>query len=245
MNASPPKAGLYVKVTGLILLACLILCFWYLALAALSTLLAGKGRAQSPAADEPVSFLCEAPFHTDIALPLNDPLIRWESELRDALPAWMPPDTYLLFGWGDSVFFSRVLTPEDMTPPRALSALAGLNRVAVRIVPVDGASVQEYCSPIRIDAEGRSELINHIRETFRRDDDGRLQTIPTPVPGEILVQAEGRYSLLNTCNQWTARALGKAGLPRAGFAPFAWNVTFPLQQTSGLPTKGDNTNKID
>ncbi|MBY9065633.1 DUF2459 domain-containing protein [Hyphomonas sp. WL0036] len=219
----------FLKGAGLTLAALLIVCFWYIAAAWISGKLPVGGRPQIHEAGQLPTYLCEAPFHTDIALPLYDPMFAWTGELKDELPTWMPPDTYVLFGWGDSVFFTSVLQPEDMTPGRVLSALAGFNQTAVRIVPVDGGSVEEYCEPIPVDTEGRAALIEHIRETFLRDNEGELHTLPTPVPGEILVKAKGRYSMFNTCNQWTAAALGKAGLPRSLFAPFAWNVTSPLQ----------------
>lgn len=217
------------KGAGLTLIALVILCFWYVAAALVSAVLPAGGRVQVTAPAQPQTYLCEAPFHTDIALPLRDALVHWESELQGALPLWMPPDTYLLFGWGDSVFFTRVLEPEDLTASRALGALAGLNPAALRIVPVDGPSVEEYCEPIPVDTEGRAALIAHIKETFRFDAEGVLKTIDTPVRGEILVRAKGRYSIYNTCNQWTAAALGKAGLPRAHFAPFSFSVTKPLK----------------
>ena len=105
-------AGL--KAAALALIALLILCFWYLGAAWLSGKLPLGGRAQLAAAGTPPTYLCEAPFHTDIALPLYDPQFNWAEELKDELPAWLPPDTYVLFGWGDSVFFTRVLQPEDI-----------------------------------------------------------------------------------------------------------------------------------
>lgn len=229
MNSRRAQIMMSLKGAGLTLAALLILCFWYVAAAFLSAALPLEGRAQTLAPDDPQTYLCEAPFHTDIALPMRDPLVNWSAELGEALPPWMPADTYLLFGWGDSVFFTRVLGPEDLTASRALGALAGLNPAALRIVPVDGPSVEEYCAPIPVDTDGRAALIDHIRETFRFDADGVLKTIETPVPGEILVRAKGRYSVYNTCNQWTAAALGKAGLPRALFAPFSFGVTKPLK----------------
>lgn len=225
------------KGAGLAIAALLILCFWYLGAAWLSAKLPLGGRAQAVEPGTPATYLCQAPFHTDIALPLHDPLFDWPTELKDELPAWMPRNTYVLFGWGDSVFFTRVLQPEDMTPGRVLSALAGMNDTAVRIVPVDGGSVDEFCEPIPVDTEGRAALIAHIRETFERSREGELRMIPTPVPGEILVHAKGRYSMFNTCNQWTATALGKAGLPHAFFAPFVWNVTSPLQALQETDTE--------
>ncbi|MFN3607642.1 MAG: DUF2459 domain-containing protein [Hyphomonas sp.] len=227
----------FLQGAGLTLAALLIVCFWYLGAAWLSGKFPSPGRPQITQPTTPVTYLCEAPFHTDIALPLFDPLFNWSEELKDELPAWLPPDTYVLFGWGDSVFFTRVLQPEDMTAGRVLSALAGLNDTAVRIVPVDGRSVDEYCDPIRVDDDGRAAIIAHIRDTFERDSAGEFSIIPTPVPGEILVHATGRYGMFNTCNQWTAAALGKAGLPRSVFAPFAWNVTSPLRKTEETSTE--------
>jgi uncharacterized protein (TIGR02117 family) len=222
------------KGAGLMVLAPGICAYWYVAVAAVSSALPASGRTQVPEEGDPPTYICEAPFHTDIALPLNDPLVSWYEELGATLPRWLPTDSYLLFGWGDSVFFRRVLHPEDMTASRALGALAGLNPAAMRIVPVDGRSVADFCQRLAVDREGRAALIERIRAIFRHDADGVLKTIPTPVDGEILVRAKGRYSMFNTCNQWTAGALGKAGLPRAAFAPFSFSVTRPLGRTGAL-----------
>lgn len=213
-----------------VLLAFLIACFWYVAGAALSAALPAAGRTQALTGQNHPVFLCEAPYHTDIALPLRDPRIDWRSELAGALPPWLDPEAYLLIGWGDAVFFTQVLHPEDMTPGRAIRALAGANPTAVRIVPVDARSVADYCMPLGVDTEGREAIIAHIRETFRRGPDGKPEFLATPVAGEVLVRARGRYGLFNTCNQWTAAALGKAGLPRAPFAPFSASVTGPLRR---------------
>lgn len=228
---TPRRAGIIqaLRATGALLLALFIVGSWYMAVAALSAVLPVSGRPQIPAAPGQAVFLCEAPYHTDIALPLQDPQMNWRGELAGALPSWLGPETYLLVGWGDAVFFSQVLHPDDMTPARAMSAIAGINPTAVRIVPVDARSVADHCMRLDVDPQGRKEIIEHIRASFRPGPDGRPQIITTPVSGEILIRARGRYSLFNTCNQWTATALGKAGLPRALFAPFSASVTGPLR----------------
>lgn len=234
MSRSSAPLKQFLTGAGLTLTALVVVGYWYLAAAWLSAALPVGGNENAAAAGEPETFICEAPFHTDIALPLADPLANWRADLAGPLPAWLPHDTYLLFGWGDSVFFTRVLEPEDMTLSRALGALAGLNKAAMRIVPVDGNSVREHCNVIPVDAPGRAALIAHIEDTLRSDPDGSLKIMETPVAGEILVRARGRYSMFNTCNQWTAAALGKAGLPRAAFAPFSFGVTRPLERSGAL-----------
>jgi uncharacterized protein (TIGR02117 family) len=221
-------AGAGLRAAGLVLLAAGLIAFWYFGAAWISGSfpLAGKAALKPPA--RPAAYLCKAAFHTDIALPLDGEVINWRKEFRGLLPDYLPRDTYVLFGWGDSVFFTKVLYPEDLTPGRALSALAGMNPVAMRIVPVYGSDVREVCDPLPGGQDAKGVLIDEILASLRRDETGAYVQIPTTVPGELLLSAKGRYSPFNTCNQWTANALGKAGLPRAAFAPLAWSVTAPL-----------------
>jgi uncharacterized protein (TIGR02117 family) len=224
--------------SGLALLAALVCAFWYLGASWLAAALPLKGKAAHLPPAKPAAFLCEAAFHTDIALPLDGEVINWRKELRGHIPDYLPRDTYLLFGWGDSVFFTKVLYPEDLTASRALSALAGMNPVAMRIVPVYGSDVREVCKPLPGGQQTKTVLIDEIVNSLKKDEEGAYRPIETSVPGELLLTAKGRYSPFNTCNQWTAAALGKAGLPRAAFAPFAWSVTEPLDRIKGNAPDG-------
>jgi uncharacterized protein (TIGR02117 family) len=198
----------------------------YFAAALGSFLLPSTGRMQAAEAGAPV-YVCDGGFHTDIALPLNDATADLYERIGPALPANLGPDTYLLFGWGDEVFFTSVLKPSDLTLPRALSALFGMNDSVLRVLPVSAASAKQVCLPVAIDADGRKALIDHISASLAKGD---LQQRETPVAGETLLLARGNYSPFNTCNQWTSNALGKAGLPRAHFAPFNWSVMGPLRR---------------
>ncbi|MFN7179078.1 DUF2459 domain-containing protein [Hyphomonas sp.] len=217
------------KWSGLILAAFLVACLWYAGAAWLSGMFPLKGKSASVPPARPAVYLCEAAFHTDIALPLDGEIINWRKEFRGHLPDYLPRDTFLLFGWGDSIFFTEVLHPDALTPKRALSALAGMNPVAMRIVPVYGSDVRSVCDPLPGGQETKAVLISEIIRSLRKDREGNYIELETPVFGELLLSAHGRYSPFTTCNQWTANALGKAGLPRAVFAPFTWNVTRPLR----------------
>lgn len=227
------------KWTGLGLLAFVICVFWYVGAAWLAGALPTKGTTGHLPPGKPAAYLCEAAFHTDIALPLDGEIINWRKELRGYLPDYLPRDTYLLFGWGDSVFFTKVLYPEDLTISRGLSALAGMNPVAMRIVPVYGSDVRSVCEPLPGGQQTKRVVIDEILGSLKTDADGAYVQIDTTVPGELLLRAKGRYSPFNTCNQWTSRALGKAGLPRALFAPFAWSVTEPLKRTNRVEEPED------
>lgn len=221
--------------TGLTLAVLFAILFAYGSAALISVRLPSSGPALAAGPAEPPVYICEAPFHTDIALPLDDPDSPWRKTFDGHLPDWLPDDIYLLFGWGDSVFFTRVMEPSDLTPGRALTALLGLNRVAVRVVPVYGEDVRESCLPLGGGDEARAKLGAEIRKSFALTPDGDLKRLATPVEGELLIAAKGRYSPFNTCNQWTARILGRAGFPRAAFAPFAFSVLEPLEAGRETP----------
>ncbi len=205
-----------------------VFCGLYMAAAWGAAAFPARGKAMSEPPASPAAYLCEAPFHTDIALPLTGGGTEWREALAGYLPDWLGHDTYILFGWGDTTFFTDVLTPEDLTPGRAAAALLGLNEVSMRIVPVYGHDVDKVCRKLPGGEATRSALAAEILATLARDMDGRFIKIETPVEGELLLAAKGRYGPFNTCNQWTARTLGRAGLTHAVFAPFAWSVTKPL-----------------
>ncbi len=226
------KAAIWAGITVAVLIT---IVFVYGAAALISVQFPSKGPALAKGPADPPVFICEAPFHTDIALPLDDPDGSWRETFAGHLPDWLPGDIYLLFGWGDSVFFTRVMEPADLTPGRAITALLGLNRVAVRVVPVYGEDVRETCLPLGGGTEARAQLGAEIRKSFALTPDGALKRLSTPVEGELLIAAKGRYSPFNTCNQWTARVLGRAGFPRAAFAPFAFSVLDPLQTDNETP----------
>jgi len=224
--------------SGLVLAAGLVCALWYLGASWLAAALPVSGKSAHVPPAKPAAFLCEAAFHTDIALPLDGEVINWRKEFRGLIPDYLPRDTYLLFGWGDSVFFTKVLYPEDLTASRALAALAGMNPVAMRIVPVYGSDVRSVCAPLHGGQDTKAALIEEILNSLKKDEGGAYRPIETAVPGELLLTAKGRYSPFNTCNQWTASALGKAGLPRATFAPFVWSVTEPLDRIKGQDKDG-------
>jgi uncharacterized protein (TIGR02117 family) len=139
----------------------------------------------------------------------------------------LPAEAYLAFGWGDLRFFRETPTRADVRPSVALSALAGLNDTALRVIAVYPPANDPDCLPLNVDRAGRQALIAHILATLA--DDGRPH-LAAQAHLEAYFLAKGSYSPLRTCNQWVADALAAAGLPHARFAPFSFSVTWPLER---------------
>ncbi len=66
---------------------------------------------------------------------------------------------------------------------------------------------------------------------------GELSPVHGPVakgygPRDAFFAANGQYTILETCNQWTGRALRLAGAPVAPWTPFSFLVTWNLPMIS-------------
>ncbi|WP_119274224.1 DUF2459 domain-containing protein [Taklimakanibacter deserti] len=219
---------------GARLVAILVLLAVLYSAAALSFALSPVSGRPQQADGEPLVYVCTSLAHADIVMPSRDPLIDWSTHFPAVTPPGLPAGAYLAFGWGDLRFFREVPTWADVRPSIALSALAGVNDTALRVIAINPPANDPDCRALRVDRAGRQALIDYIRATLADETQSR------PVEQahlEAYYLARGRYSPLRTCNQWVADALAAAGLPHALFAPFSFSITWPLEKPPLLPGK--------
>jgi len=197
----------------------------YVAAAVVSALLPMAGEAHGRHGPTSPVYVCATLAHADIVLPQDDPLITWSRSLP-AIDTWnLMPDAMLAFGWGDIVFFRETPTWAGVRLAVAFTALTGQNGTALRIMGGLAPEGDPDCIRLEIEEPARAALIKHIVSTPRAD--GRC--MPGLTKFEVLCEAAGHCSPLRTCNQWVADALGSAGLPHAWFAPFSFDVMWPLR----------------
>ena len=177
---------------------------------------------------EPPIYVCASIAHSDVILPLHDPLINWESLFPEVAPARLPASVMLAVGWGDLGFFRDTPTWSDVRASVATRALLGLGPSALRAVAVNSPEGTPGCQRLALDREGRQALIEHIRASLILGTDGKPQRQPGGQGLEAFYLAHGHYGPLRTCNQWTSDGLKAAGFPHAWFAPFSFGVTWPL-----------------
>lgn len=241
-----PARGRRVLKFLLALIAIPLLVLAALALAALTfALLPVQGRLQQ-AAGEPAVYLCASLAHTDIVLPSRDPLIDWGGLFPEVVPADLPPQVYLAFGWGDLRFFRETPRWADVKLSTVAGALLGQHDTALRIVAINPPAGKPGCLSLQIDRAGRQALIGHIQASLLRDGSGQPQYQPGGTGLEAYYLAKDRYGPQRTCNQWASEALGAAGLPHARFAPFSFSVTWPLSsRATSRPRDGQRSPGID
>ena len=184
--------------------------------------------------------------HTDFLLPAMAPFadIDGRSSLvwPDVFP--LPPgqtepraDLYVHIGWGQREFYLNTPTWADVRLPLLLRAAAGASAAMhVEYAPApDLAGLEPDYAILRLTPDEYAALARFILSDLPRGPDGQALRIAAPGFGayDAFYEAGGLFSLFNTCNTWTARALRAAGQAAPRWTNLAWFVLYHLQGQAG------------
>jgi uncharacterized protein (TIGR02117 family) len=131
-----------------------------------------------------------------------------------ALRERFPQAQHYEIGWGDMGFYQT----RDVTAGLAVQALFASKGALLHVVGLPaalaphlrGADSAEIC----VSREQHDHMVRLIAQAFVHDAAGQLEPRGPGLYGDSqFYNAYGRYSLLNTCNRWTATVLQAAGLP--------------------------------
>ncbi|WBU51982.1 DUF2459 domain-containing protein [Paracoccus sp. SCSIO 75233] len=168
------------------------------------------------AGDEVVIGLIQGVIHTDLMLPLT-PQTRKDFDF-----AGIPDGAeWLAVGWGAREFYTTVASLSDLSAGKIWRAVSGDSSV-MRYVPVGPMqpSMTMTLSAAEYDALRAAILADTlVDQPVARD----LLT-----PGDKYFAARGRFSILNTCNQWISRTLRRAGQGFGGWTPTTLSVRVSL-----------------
>jgi len=171
-------------------------------------------------------FIVHDAWHAAIVIKKGDIPAVVLPELRD-----FPSAEYLEFSWGDRDYFPA----PDRGLGLALKAAFWSSGSILHVVGFKDAVQKAYPSAeiveIPLSEEGFQGLVKFISDTFSRPH--------PPAPAEArpglfsngrFYAAEGKFSLLRTCNTWVGEALSSAGLPiRPGYVITAGNLSSQLR----------------
>jgi uncharacterized protein (TIGR02117 family) len=170
--------------------------------------------------------------HTWIVMPKLNEDMDWRplvlpAHLRD--PRWGGAD-HVAIGYGNRDFYLNTPTWGDLTVRRAFAAFFGDGPTLLHVVHVDHPRPDEWTRPLRISHQQYQRLAGFIQRRFQLDRGGR----PIPVlgrgygPNDIFYEANGGYSFVLTCNEWTGRALREAGVRMGLWTPFEQSIMWRL-----------------
>jgi uncharacterized protein (TIGR02117 family) len=170
--------------------------------------------------------------HTWIVMPKVNEEMDWRPYARPehlADPRWGNAD-HVAIGYGNRDFYLNTPTWGDLSPRTAALALLGSGPTLLHVEHVDRPGPEPDQRPIRISRDQYRRLAGFIQRRFRLDAGGR----PIPVlgrgygPDDMFYEANGGYSFILTCNEWTGRALRTAGVRTGLWTPFQQSIMWRL-----------------
>jgi len=162
--------------------------------------------------------------HTDFVLPMEHRLFSWH-ELISIVD--FKPDTndlkWIAFGWGNKGFYLDTPEWKDLRVSTALNAMLIPSPTAMHVTLYPRIWENERTRKIVVSEAQYLLLCDYISKSFQRDLLGRYILINCchyNGANDNFYEAQGSYSLLNTCNNWTNSGLKTIGIKTALWAPF-------------------------
>jgi uncharacterized protein (TIGR02117 family) len=177
-------------------------------------------------------FIRSNGVHTWIVMPKVSAEMDWRpyalpDHLRD--PRWGNAD-HVAIGYGNREFYLNTPTWGDLSVRTAALALFGSGPTLLHVEHVHQPRPEPGQRPIRITPDQYRRLAGYIQRRFRLDRGGR----PMPLlgrgygPNDMFYAANGGYSFVMTCNEWTGRALRSAGVRTGLWTPFEQSIMWRL-----------------
>ena len=177
-------------------------------------------------------FACDNGVHTDLVMPVNAGGVDWRTLFsQQHFTAPIDALDHINIGWGSRDFYLNTPTWADVEFGRAMKALAWdetVLRVDYRWQPQSG----EACAVWRVDAESYGRIAGYVTDSLRLSQGQAVKAAAGYGPRDAFFMANGQYTIFDTCNQWTGRALRLAEAPVALWTPFSFLVTWNLPMIS-------------
>lgn len=192
----------------------------------------GWTQPEEGAADSVTIFIKTNGVHTWLVLPKRTDAADWGAlapgdHLRD--PRWGAA-SHVAIGHGNREFYLNTPTWADLTFSRAFGAFSGGGRSLLHVEHVHDPRPEDWQRPLRLRRAEYARLVGYILERFQMDRAGRTMPVLGRGygPNDMFYEANGGYSFYLTCNEWTGKALRRAGVRTGLWTPFSESIMWRL-----------------
>jgi uncharacterized protein (TIGR02117 family) len=173
-------------------------------------------------------YACDNGVHTDLVVPVVAAGVDWHAAFRPEAFAG-PVDTYdhINIGWGSRDFYINTPTWSDVDIGMAVKSVLWdetVLHVAFRARP----TAAENCRRWRASQTDYERITAFIRDSLRLSQGLPVKAAPGYGARDAFFVANGQYTIIDTCNQWTGEALRLAGAPVAPWTPFSFLVLWNM-----------------
>ena len=152
-------------------------------------------------------------IHSGIIMPVQNEIFDWQTylPLNEITKKANLDYKYLEFGWGERDFYMNAPSQIHLQISAGLKALFWLNPSVIR---VEGHQKLPQTIKIKcfgVSQQGYLNIVQFIQNTFKLDKKGQRIRLSYDNPVNVsYFDAKGTYSIVRTCNNWTAEGLRSA-----------------------------------
>ncbi len=187
-----------------------------------------------PGCDLPIYVVGDG-MHTNFWIPVRSPIFDWTQQVREVGKQPLSAYRYLQFGWGDRIFYMETPSWSEVRPTNALRALfAPHNAAALLLKGYDRPpqSGPETVRCLNLSPADYLALMAFLQASLQRDAQGKPLRLGSGQDGDSsFYAATGQYSILRTCNSWTADGLRRANVNTPLWGGLAPAVMHQLQDS--------------
>ena len=168
--------------------------------------------------------------HTGIGMPLHNEIMDWRPYVPAEHLRVPARGNYIIVGYGHRDFYLNTPSWAELSLSTAFNAATGLGRTLVHVDHLQDPRESTEQKAITLTPDEYRRLVDYVRPRFQLDAQGR--TIPVLGRGynsnDAFYEANGGYSAIMTCNEWTGRALRAAGVRMGLWTPIEQSVMWRL-----------------
>ena len=175
-------------------------------------------------------FLLSSPLHADIAIPVDDDVLRTFGFLkRSGIELDHPGLRYLIFGWGSKEFYTTAGSYSDITISATFKAITGDSSV-MHVVPAGQIVQGDNSIALHISQGGFSRLLGFLKKSFASNRNNAPIWLENQSHGygDVFYAGVGDFNILKPCNIWTGKALKIAGLRTGIWTPTTYGLRWAL-----------------
>jgi uncharacterized protein (TIGR02117 family) len=132
--------------------------------------------------------------------------------------------THAAIGWGHGGVYRHTPSWREARSGDIASAIFGSNDTTLHIYHLINPRPNRIRKQFRVSQAQFRDIIRDVRATFKLTTDGRSTAHPAYGPDNLFYDSHGHYSAVNTCNEWTAGILRRAGVRVGVWTPMPGGV---------------------
>jgi uncharacterized protein (TIGR02117 family) len=132
--------------------------------------------------------------------------------------------THFMIGWGHKAVYRNAKTWADVRSGDVASAVFGSDETTMHVYHLINPQPASYRKQFNVRPGEYRKIIAQIRASFQTGAQGHTAAYPAYGPNNIFYDANGHYSAVNTCNNWTGRVLRDAGIRVGVWTPMPGGI---------------------